>query len=108
MIFYAEDWERWEDTEDPDFLIPMTPEVKEDCDKVFRNQKDFWRFYFGDEIALKIAGDYTYSCDCCENQEFRHYCLLRGVVIKNMDISTCKYFTTKQNNKSVKIAKGEE
>ena len=29
------------------------------------------------------------SCDTCDCQEGRHYCLLYGKSIKNMDISHC-------------------
>jgi hypothetical protein len=29
------------------------------------------------------------SCDFCDSQEGRHYCLLHGVSFKNMDIQRC-------------------
>ena len=32
---------------------------------------------------------WTRSCDFCSYQEGRHYCLLHGEPVKNMDISRC-------------------
>lgn len=32
---------------------------------------------------------YTKSCDFCEFQEGRHYCLLHGMSVKNMDAVRC-------------------
>jgi hypothetical protein len=29
------------------------------------------------------------SCDTCSSQEGRHYCLLHGMIVKNMDIVKC-------------------
>jgi hypothetical protein len=42
----------------------------------------------------------TKSCDTCESQEEgRHYCLLHGVVIKNMDIKRCEFWSRDEEGK---------
>ncbi len=33
------------------------------------------------------------SCDTCASQEGRHYCLLFGVQVKNMDTTCCDVWT---------------
>jgi hypothetical protein len=52
MIFYDEYYEEWEDTEDPKFKVDMTPEgPKENYEKKFNNQEEFWDWYV--EKSLK-------------------------------------------------------
>lgn len=42
------------------------------------------------------AEDHEGVCDECDSQEEgRHYCLLHGVEVKNMDIMTCDDWTPK-------------
>lgn len=43
MIFYAQDYERWEDEDDPNFTVDMTPEAE--ADLTFETQDDFWEWY---------------------------------------------------------------
>jgi len=38
---------------------------------------------------LYATRDYELSCDCCDSQEGRHYCLTFGCQVKNMDIVRC-------------------
>jgi hypothetical protein len=42
---------------------------------------------------LKVIVGKLESCDTCASQEGRHYCLLKGVSIKNMDITVCDEWT---------------
>jgi len=44
-IFYAQDKEQWEDTEDPSFSVDMTPEGGVDDLPEFATQDDFWKWY---------------------------------------------------------------
>lgn len=37
--------EEWEDDDDPDFNVDMTPEG-DDYDKTFTSQEDFWLWYY--------------------------------------------------------------
>ena len=47
-------------------------------------------FYCCMALSSKISREEEKGvCDNCDCQEGRHYCLLHGKVIKNMDISTC-------------------
>ena len=46
MIFYAEDLERWEDTEDQYWFVDMTPDF-EDRYKTFTNKIEFYEWYQG-------------------------------------------------------------
>lgn len=41
MIFYAEDTEQWEDTDDNTFKVSMTPEGKE-RDLTFSSREEFY------------------------------------------------------------------
>ena len=42
----------------------------------------------------------TKSCDTCESQEEgRHYCLLHGVQVKNMDIVRCTDWSQDEGEK---------
>jgi hypothetical protein len=45
--------EHWEDSNDPDFTVSMTPECSEDCEKEFETQDDFWNWYDG-EVKIII------------------------------------------------------
>ena len=46
--------------------------------------------------ATRSAIKYSDSCDFCTFQESGgHYCLLFGIIIKNMDIKTCADWTNK-------------
>ena len=38
---------------------------------------------------------YIKSCDFCAAQEGRHYCLLLGAPVKNMDVKRCKNWADK-------------
>ena len=40
-----------------------------------------------------IKATRTKSCDTCESQEGRHYCLLHGVQVKNMNIKRCIFWS---------------
>ena len=44
---------------------------------------------------LKVIVGKLESCDTCASQEGLHYCLLKGVSIKNMDITVCDEWTKK-------------
>ena len=44
-------------------------------------------------VRLTPAVDYAHSCDMCECQEGRHYCLLHTEQIKNMETVACKDWT---------------
>ena len=41
MIFYASDSEQWEDTEDPTFIVDMTPEGEADGFPEFATKAEF-------------------------------------------------------------------
>jgi len=41
--------------------------------------------------------EYTKSCDFCRHQEGRHYCLLHGTVVKNMDTVKCDEWQSHPN-----------
>jgi len=41
----------------------------------------------------------TKSCDTCESQEGRHYCLLHGVMVKNMDMKRCDFWSVDEEEK---------
>ena len=43
----------------------------------------------GDDYGLTSAASWLDSCDWCDCQEGRHYCLLHGIVVKNMDVTRC-------------------
>jgi hypothetical protein len=51
----------------------------------------------GHPILLKATN--IKQCDNCESQEGRHYCLLYGVQVKNMDVARCRFWSI---NKEVK------
>jgi hypothetical protein len=44
-VFYAQDTECWEDTDDFDFKIPMTPESISEDQKEFSSQEEFLNWY---------------------------------------------------------------
>lgn len=46
MISYDPMSEEWEDDDDPDFNVDMTPEGSDDYDKTFTSQEDFWIWYY--------------------------------------------------------------
>ena len=39
------------------------------------------------------------TCDDCDSQEGRHYCLLHTVQVKNMDIVRCGDFTCMEDER---------
>jgi hypothetical protein len=41
----------------------------------------------------------TQSCDTCESQEGRHYCLLYGAQVKNMDKVRCIFWSVDEEEK---------
>ena len=43
-----------------------------------------------------IESHFNLSCDDCKSQEGRHYCLLYGLEIKNMDIHVCDDIEVKE------------
>ena len=45
VVYYAQDFERWEDDEDDSFNVSMTPECPEDLTLEFPTQKDFFEWY---------------------------------------------------------------
>lgn len=49
MIYYAHDMERWEDSDDDNFVIHMTPEGEAGSFPEFQNRLDFWKYYSNDE-----------------------------------------------------------
>lgn len=51
--------------------------------------------YFSIDFEAGQAKSATKTCDKCNSQEDRHYCLLHSCVIKNMDIRVCKDFEEK-------------
>ena len=38
------------------------------------------------------------TCDDCDSQEGRHYCLLHGIQVKNMDLMRCGDFEWKEDD----------
>lgn len=48
-----------------------------------------------DRMITLQAADWLNSCDFCQDQEGRHYCLLHGVTAKNMDTVKCKDWVAK-------------
>jgi len=40
-------------------------------------------------MKIYLAESTDKTCDTCDSQEGRHYCLLYGVDVKNMDIMVC-------------------
>lgn len=48
MIYYDYMFERWEDAEDYDFRVDMTPESREDCERTFTTREDFLVWYNSD------------------------------------------------------------
>ena len=56
-----------------------------------------WGGKYEDMILRRIKEDEK-PCDDCDSQEGHHYCLLRGMVVKNMDIMTCDDFKEKEEN----------
>lgn len=53
-------------------------------------------------VRFRHVKDWLKSCDNCNAQEGRHYCLLHGVQVKNMDIKRCKDFEEKSTEKERK------
>lgn len=42
------------------------------------------------EYHLRFAAIWDGTCDGCKSQEEgRHYCLLHGITVRNMDLTTC-------------------
>lgn len=80
MIFYASDYERWEDTKDPKFSVGMTPEgaIQE-----FDTQGEFWNWYYDIENRRKedVNGTHwkLHSVFICEGD------LIDNEVIVNKD-----------------------
>lgn len=48
MIKYCYQDEEWYDESDISFKVDMTPEDSTECEMVFIDQKDFWKWYNGD------------------------------------------------------------
>ena len=46
MIFYAQDHERWEDTENIEWFVCMAPDGKKDIEKEFETKEKFWEWFF--------------------------------------------------------------
>lgn len=47
---------------------------------------------------LSLASDWLTSCDFCASQEEgRHYCLLHGIPVTDMNITTCPDWTAKED-----------
>lgn len=44
-IYYSYDTESWEDKNDIDFSVSMTPENSEDLNLTFSNQEEFFKWY---------------------------------------------------------------
>ena len=55
MIFYASDSEQWEDTEDPTFIVDMTPEGEADGFPEFATKAEFWKWYSNDPECPDFA-----------------------------------------------------
>ena len=50
MIFYAEDYERWEDEDNPSWYKSMTPEICDEWKNIqFESIDDFYRWYYRNE-----------------------------------------------------------
>lgn len=47
-------------------------------------------------VGLKLRPRKVKTCDTCNSQEGKHYCLLWSKVIKNMDIKGCQDWEEKQ------------
>jgi hypothetical protein len=58
-------------------------------------------FWEGLQVLHDIEYDIEQVCDTCDSQEGRHYCLLHGKVMKNMDISKCNDWRVPVNDKVV-------
>ena len=41
----------------------------------------------------------TLTCDDCDSQEGRHYCLLHSIQVKNMDLMRCGDFEWKEDDR---------
>ena len=48
------------------------------------------------------------SCDTCQCQEDRHYCLLHSILLKNMDTKRCKDWESNLDDHIVDVNKQEE
>ena len=49
-------------------------------------------------MNLRRAEPHEPTCDDCDNQEGRHYCLLHSRTVKNMDLMRCEEYCQKEDN----------
>ena len=52
----------------------------------------------GGSAVMLYDASASKSCDECASQEGRHYCLLHGITLKNMDTIRCRDFSYRKPN----------
>lgn len=52
-------------------------------------------------MTIQRATSYLTSCDFCEHQDGRHFCLFHDRPMKNMDISTCDDWTPQRTTSKI-------
>ena len=53
-------------------------------------------------MNFRRAEPHEPTCDDCDSQEDRHYCLLHEIQVKNMDLMRCGDFEWKDNKEDGK------
>jgi hypothetical protein len=61
---------------------------------------EFWNPHHGESYEQNkveiIDAKYKDTCDCCRAQEGNYYCLLHGILVKNMNVKRCKDWEQKR------------
>ena len=50
-------------------------------------------------LNLRRAEPHEPTCDDCDSQEDRHYCLLHEIQVKNMDLMRCDNYESKSERR---------
>ena len=62
-------------------------------------KRDFENKIYADcdyDAKIRRAEDGESTCDDCQSQEGRHYCLLHTITVKNMDIMRCEDYLSRR------------
>jgi hypothetical protein len=51
-----------------------------------------------DFYYVTLADNDEECCDTCDCQDGRHYCMLHGIFLKNMDLKVCVAYTERPYN----------